>query len=260
MKALVFAAGLGTRLRPYTEKHPKALVDVCGKPILRRVIDRLTDVGADNITVNVHHFADQIKDYLANEGTSIPATLHISDESDKLLDTGGGILHARQWLDGPQNEPFIVHNADILSTIDLKAMLSQHTNSGADVTLMTADRKTSRRLIFNSHGRMLGWTNLNTGEVKTVYENDIINDTNHTIALAFGGIHILSPKVFPLLEEFARDDDRFSIIPFYIANARRLDIRAYCPTKSSYSWYDIGKPETLEQARLWLSGHNIHFL
>ncbi len=260
MKALVFAAGLGTRLRPYTEKHPKALVDVCGKPILRRVIDRLTNAGVDDITINVHHFADQIKAYLTSESVSIPAALHISDESDKLLDTGGGILHARQWLDNSNNGPFIVHNADILSTIDLKAMLSQHTNSGADITLMTADRNTSRKLIFDSLGRMLGWTNLNTGEVKTVYEDDIIQGECPTTALAFGGIHILSPKVFPLLEEFAHDDDRFSIIPFYIANARRLDIRAYCPTKSSYSWYDIGKPETLEQARLWLSGHNIHFL
>lgn len=260
MKALIFAAGIGSRLKPFTDSHPKALVDVGGKPMLRRVIDRLTDAGVDDITVNVHHFAGQIIDYLNREGHSIPADIHISDESDTLLDTGGGILHARRFLDGPEDEPFFVHNADILSTVDLKAMLRHHRESGADVTLLTADRDTSRKLLFDDNGRMQGWINTGTGEVKAGPAASARLDPYSMHRLAFGGIHVLTPKVFPLLEDFAKADNIFSVIPFYIKNTENLFIRAYNPPAGSYSWYDIGKPVTLEKARQWFAARDIHFL
>ena len=261
MKALVFAAGLGTRLKPFTESHPKALVDIGGKPMLRRVIDRLTETGVENIIVNVHHHAAQIVDYLENERDNIPAEIYISDESDRLLDTGGGILHARALLDNNDNEPFIVHNADILSTVNLSEMMERHHRSGADVTLLSADRPTSRKLLFDTEGRMHGWTNVNTEEVKYGPSyNRLHTPECNLIPLAFGGIHIMSPKIFPLLEDYAKEDNKFPIVPFYIRNTLTLNIRAYCPPADSYTWYDIGKPETLEKARSWLAGHNIHFL
>lgn len=262
MKALVFAAGIGSRLRPYTDKHTKALVDVGGKPMLRNVIDRLTAAGVDDITVNVHHFAGQIKDYLSSVKSEIPAEIHISDESECLLDTGGGILRARKYLDSIKtDEPFIVHNADILSTVDLQEMITHHTDTGADATLLVCDRDTSRKLAFDHSGRMHGWMNLGTGEIKAGPSVENPGDITKMHMLALGGIHILTPKVFPLLEKFAHTaGDKFSIIPFYINCTDLLDIRAYCPARDSYSWYDIGKPETLEKARQWLAARNIHFL
>lgn len=162
MKAMIFAAGLGTRLRPLTDNCPKALVEVGGKPMLGRVMQRLIDAGVTEAVVNVHHFAGMIKEYLtANNNFGI--TVHVSDESDLLLDTGGGILRARQWLDG--GEPFIVHNADILSDVDLAAMYRAHEASGADATLLVAHRQSSRYLAFgNADSRLHGWINTTTGQ------------------------------------------------------------------------------------------------
>ncbi len=254
MKALVFAAGLGTRLRPFTCNHPKALVEVAGKPMLRHVIDRLTQAGVDQIIVNVHHFADQIIEYLRKEQPTIPARIYISDETDHLLDTGGGIHKARRWLD--DGEPFIVHNADILCNCDLESMMAQHVSTGADATLLVADRETSRKLLFDDYGRMTGWINLTTGETRFAPEVTAIPDPTTLKQLAFGGIHILSPTVFPLLKEYAAADNKFSIVPFYIHNTRALDIRAFAPRFDSYMWIDIGKPESLEKARRMMEARN----
>ena len=131
-KGMIFAAGLGTRLRPFTLEHPKALVDVCGRPALARVIDRVVDIGINDITVNVHHFASQVEKYLSEHAPE-GVTIHISDESDKLLDTGGGLVHAMRYLDG--DAPVLVHNADIISDIDLHDILECHCRTGASITM-----------------------------------------------------------------------------------------------------------------------------
>ena len=156
---MIFAAGLGTRLRPLTDNKPKALVEVAGKPMLERVILRLKRSGVDEIVVNVHHFGQQIIDFLyANDNFGV--TIHVSDEREELLDTGGGILKARKWLDG--GEPVIVHNADILTDFDLDEMMCQHVASEAVATLLVAERDTARYFVFNDAMRLQGWTNIKT--------------------------------------------------------------------------------------------------
>ena len=160
---MIFAAGLGTRLRPLTDNMPKALVPVAGKPMLERVVLRLKEAGFNDITVNIHHFGEQIIDFLRANG-NFGANIHISDEREALLDTGGGIKKARPFLEG--NEPFLVHNADILSETDLAALYRHHQESGAEATLLVSERQTSRYLLFDGQYRLHGWTNKSTGEVK----------------------------------------------------------------------------------------------
>lgn len=244
MKAMIFAAGLGTRLRPLTDSRPKALVEVAGRPMLSRVIERLVASGVDDITVNIHHHAEMIREYLqANPVEGV--TFHISDESDLLLDTGGGILKARKYLDG--TEPFIVYNADILSNLNLNEMVENHRRSGAVATLLIKQRKSSRQLLIDSEtNRMRGWTNLSTGELKP----DGIT-TDGAVWRAFGGIHVLSPEIFTALEKYT-SEAKFSIMPFYIDNCRSLDIRAYQPA-FEYLWHDIGSIDNLKAAEAALS-------
>lgn len=239
VKALVFAAGLGTRLKPFTLEHPKALVPVGGVPMLGRVITNLCDAGMTEVVVNVHHFADQIIDYLNKNDFGIE--ISISDERDLLLDTGGGILKARRFLD--TDKPFIVHNADILTDVDLAAMYDCHIRSGAEATLLTMERETSRYLYFDrTDNRLAGWENRKTGERLPVG----FNPDSGLKALAFGGIHVLSPSVFKRLENFS-DTPVFSIIPFYVSEIGTTDIRAYVPS-SDFTWIDVGKPESLRRA------------
>jgi len=240
MKALVFAAGLGTRLRPLTLDRPKALVEVGGEPMLGRVIRRLAAAGADTVVVNVHHFAGKVRQYLDNNDFGVP--VRISDESALLLDTGGGLLKARHLLD--DGNPFIVHNADILSATDLRAMWDSHVNSGADATLLIQKRDNSRRLLFDAANRMRGWTNTSTGEVRPAG----LSATGLSPA-AFGGIHIVSPTVFPLLERYS-PGPVFSITPFYVDSCCQLDIRGF---RSDAAWFDIGRPASLEAARRFIS-------
>lgn len=237
MKALVFAAGLGTRLKPFTLEHPKALVPVGGVPMLQRVICKLRDAGVDTIVVNVHHFADQIIDFI-KDNDNFGVNIHISDESDLLLDTGGGMLKARKWLDG--DEPFIVHNADILTDFDITDMVHAFENSKADATLLVAPRKTSRYLYFDS--RLRGWANISTGA--TAPAGFVPNDK--LTPLAFGGVHVVSPRIFDALEDYA-SEPVFSIVPFYVAMANRLNITPFVQPQGSI-WLDVGKPESLLQA------------
>lgn len=160
---MIFAAGLGTRLRPLTDHTPKALVSVAGKPMLERVILRLKEAGFNDITVNIHHFGEQIIKFLrANNDFGI--TIHLSDERDMLLDTGGGIKKARPFLD--DNEPFLVHNADILSDINLAELYRHHRESNAEATLLVSQRQTSRYLLLDDANRLHGWINKSTGETK----------------------------------------------------------------------------------------------
>lgn len=245
MKALVFAAGLGTRLKPFTLEHPKALVPVGGVPMLGRVVNKLIACGVTEIVVNVHHFADQIIEYIkANDSFGI--NIHISDERDELLDTGGGVLKARKWLD--DGEPFIVHNADILTDFNLDEMYQQHLATNADVTLLCTPRKTARYFYFNEKTkRLVGWANIQTGETRP----QDFHPSADMFQLAFNGVHIMSQSVFMALERYAHES-KFSISPFYIDNVQKLSIHAYCPDYD-YLWLDVGKPETLEQANKLIS-------
>ncbi len=240
MKAMIFAAGMGTRLKPLTDTTPKALVRVGGIPMIQHVILRLKEAGVSEIVVNIHHLGSMIVDFLhAND--NFGCDIHISDESDRLLDTGGGILHARHWLD--ESEPFIVHNADIMTDIDLHRMYEDHLSSGADASLLVADRKTSRYLLFDTTNRLCGWINRSTGETRP---DGFLYDPAAHKPMAFGGIHIISPSIFPTLAAYSSDKD-FSIIPYYLSECRHLKFTGYTPG-FRYRWCDIGKLETLRQA------------
>lgn len=236
---MIFAAGLGTRLRPLTDNMPKALVPVAGKPMLERVIVRLKEAGFNDITINIHHFGEQIIDFL-RANTNFGVEIHISDERDMLLDTGGGIKKARPWLDG--NEPFLVHNADILSNIDLTAFYRHHLENRSEATLLVSERQTSRYLLFDDSYQLHGWVNKATKELKpegfSYHEGDYKE-------LAFGGIHVISPSLFHYMED-GQWIDKFSIIPFYLSVCRKTQIQGY--PLQGFRWFDIGKPETLAKA------------
>ncbi len=242
MKAMIFAAGLGTRLRPLTNSMPKALVPVAGRPMLERVILRLMEAGFNDITINIHHFGEQILDFL-RANNNFGACIRISDERDMLLDTGGGIRKARPLLES--NEPFLIHNADILTDLDLAAFYRHHLESGADATLLTNHRKTARYLLMDGGNRLCGWTNLSTGEVLPP-ELDYPSDKYQL--QAFGCVHVLSPSIFRFMEG-ERWTGKFSIIPFYVDICKEAVIRGY--PMDSENWFDVGKMETLAKAEAY---------
>lgn len=249
MKALIFAAGLGTRLRPLTNDRPKAMVEIAGKPMLQHVIERVAAAGFDDITINIHHFGQTIIDFL-EKNNNFGLSIHISDERGLLLDTGGGILKARQWLDG--DEPFLVHNTDIISTLDLKAFYQYHVDHDALATILVKERQTQRYLLLDDNDRLCGWTNKATGEYKPDAEKLKGRDLKE---MAFGGLHIISPRIFPFLERYRRQEgEKFSIIPFYVSECKHHLIHGYHPD-SDYQWLDIGKPETLALAQKWLESN-----
>ena len=250
MKALIFAAGLGTRLRPLTDDRPKAMVEIAGKPMLQHVIERVAAAGFDDITINIHHYGQMIIDFL-EQNNNFGVNIHISDERGLLLDTGGGILKARQWLDG--DEPFLVHNTDIISTLDLKAFYNSHVEHDALATILVKERQTQRYLLLDENDRMCGWTNKATGELKPDPEKLRGLQLKE---MAFGGLHIISPRIFHHLERYRRKEgEKFSIIPFYVSACKHHLIHGYHPD-SDYLWLDIGKPETLAQAQVILQSGN----
>lgn len=245
MKAMIFAAGLGTRLRPFTLSHPKALVPVGGKPMLRRVIEKLRDSGITRIVINTHHFAGQIADYL-RDNDNFGCDISISFE-EELLDTGGGLLKARPLLDDGTGEPILVHNADILTDFPIKEMENCFLDNEADVTLLVDRRDTSRYFLFGPKGCALsGHVNLKNEAPGTRQK---LEEEGFTL-LAFGGVHILSPKALDALADYAgtleRPDGPFSIVDFYKQNTG-LYISPYIPLKP-YHWHDIGKLSTLAEA------------
>ncbi|MGM9802794.1 MAG: nucleotidyltransferase family protein [Muribaculaceae bacterium] len=242
MKALIFAAGLGTRLKPLTNTMPKALVPLCGVPMLQRVINNIMQIGITDIVINIHHFGEQIVQFI-EENHNFGANITISDERDLLLDTGGGIVKAQHLLDG--DEPFLVHNADIFTDLNLQSIINHHKASNAHVTLLVKQRNTQRYLVFDNDNRMMGWTNVDTGEVKPASLN---LQCPHQ-CFAFGGVHVISPEILPLLSKFSAEP-KFSIIPFYINACSKLNIQAFNP--QGYHWFDIGKLETLHQAESYL--------
>lgn len=248
MKAMIFAAGLGTRLAPLTDTCPKALIEVGGRPMLDRAISRVVSAGATEVIVNVHHHAQMIIDFLAGNDFGVP--VYVSDESDALLDTGGGVLKASELLEG--TDEILLYNADIFTDLDLSEMLAVHRRSGNDVTLLTSlTRSTSRLLLFDRETeRMRGWRNTVSGEIRSPF---LPEDLAGCIGEAFGGIHIINTRTVNLMKEWCTDP-HFSITPFYIANCNRLVISSYHPS-CSYTWVDIGRPETLALARSLVSDH-----
>jgi NDP-sugar pyrophosphorylase family protein len=235
MKAMIFAAGLGTRLKEETLYKPKALVEVGGKPLLQHAIEKLKMEGFSEVVVNVHHFSDLIINFLNNHDFGI--LVHISDETDKLLDTGGGLKKAAPFFKG--NEPVLIYNVDVLSNLDLKNLVQEHLLSGALATLVVRERKTQRYFKFNKEQRLIGWLNKKTGEKKIVLPENFENATE----MAFSGIHMVNPEFFQLMPV----EEKFSITDFYLELAKEHLIKGYFD--ESQLWLDVGKPEQLESAR-----------
>ena len=240
MKAMIFAAGLGSRLKPLTDTMPKALVPVAGCPMLEHVILKLKASGFTEIVINIHHFGEQIIDFLKTNN-DFGLTIHISDERDRLLDTGGGIRKARLFFEN-SGEPFLVHNVDILSDMNLKELYDFHMQSGSVANLLASRRTTSRYLLFNTERKLRGWINKDTGQVKPEgfhYDESLYRE------YAFSGIHVFSPAVFRLMEA-PRWEGKFSIMDFYLATCGQTDYSGYLAEKLEL--IDIGKPETLARA------------
>lgn len=231
MKALILAAGLGTRLMPLTADTPKTLVTVNGVTLLEIAIRKLAEAGFNEIIVNVHHHAAKVKDFIRDH-TFPGAAIAISDESGLLLDTGGAILNARPFLDG--NEPFLVHNVDVISNIDLHLLKESHDIKNSLATLSVIDRKTRRYFLFDDELRLAGWTDTSTGEKKWVG-----NPLKEARQLAFSGIHIIEPDIFDLFEE----KGRFSIIDAYLSLAKKRPIFGYI--QDDAVWFDVGKPDQI---------------
>lgn len=236
MNAFIFAAGLGTRLKPLTDTMPKALVPVAGKPLLAHVVEKLKAAGCKKIVINIHHFGDMIVDYVKSQG-GFGIDIVFSDERQMLLETGGAIKHAVQLLG---NEPFLIHNVDILSNVDIKALWEEHLNSGSAATLLVSKRSSSRALLFDAEGNLTAWTNKTTGEVKTPYESVDIASLKE---LAFSGIHVFSPSLF---KYFGTYPEKFSIIDFYLNTCKAEKIKAF--TQEGLQLLDVGKLDSLEKA------------
>ena len=245
-QAMIFAAGLGTRLRPITDTRPKALVEVGGRPLLWHVLSKLSAAGYERVVVNVHHLADQIEDYLRVNDFGLD--VRVSDERRQLLDTGGAIKHARPLLD--EDSPVLIHNVDILSNVSFEWFSHQHLDS-EDAVLLVSRRQTKRYLLFDNAMRLMGWRNIETGEVKSPYEyvrlTGLSQHGEPFNELAFSGIHSLSPRLFPLMDRFP---DRFSIIDFYLSVCHRAAV--YGCTRDDLRLMDVGKAETIGQAEEFL--------
>src|SRR5712692_595861 len=238
MKAMVLAAGLGTRLRPLTDDRPKALVEVGGRTLLEITLARLRVFGIREVIINVHHFADMVVEFLkANDNFGM--RIEISRE-DLLLDTGGGLKKAAHFfLEGSsgQDDSFILHNVDVISTIDLNRMVKFHTENQALATLAVQDRETSRYLLFDEQLRLCG--RRSGRDQKT----EFVRSSQQAQALAFSGIHVISPRVFAMMIE----EGVFSIITSYLhLAAHREKILAF--RADEYYWRDLGRPDNVMQA------------
>ncbi|MCU7552040.1 nucleotidyltransferase family protein [Chitinophagaceae bacterium LB-8] len=232
MKAMIFAAGLGTRFKPWTDNHPKALALVHGKTLLQRNIEYLQSYGIKDVVVNVHHFADQIINAIKeNDGWGSHVT--ISDETDEVLETGGGLLKAKELL---SNEPFLTINVDILTDLNLHQFAEFHQNTKALITLAVSNRDTSRYLLFDDSARLCGWWNN-----KTKVEKIAIRRENY-IQKAYSGIALFDPQIFDLIPFTGK----FSLIDVYLALAAQYPIMYFDHTGSKF--IDVGKPESVADA------------
>ncbi len=237
MKAMVFAAGLGTRLKPITDSMPKALVPVCGEPLLGHVLRKLVASGYDDIVVNVHHFAGQIREYL--DSNDFGVRISVSDESDLLRETGGAVRHARPLLEGGGN--FLIHNVDIISDLDLQ-WFRNACRPEALAKLLVSDRQTQRYFLFDDSMRLVGWTNLASGEVRSPYPG---LDAGKCRRLAFAGIHNISPRIFEVFDSYGCPE-RFSIVDFYLRACAEYPIYGVVP--ENLTLVDVGKLDSLALA------------
>jgi mannose-1-phosphate guanylyltransferase len=237
MRAMILAAGLGTRLRPLTDDRPKALVEVAGQTLLEITLRRLREFGIREVIVNVHHFADLVVDYL-KKNQNFGMRIEISRE-DVLLDTGGGLKNAAWFFleQGQGDEPFLLHNVDVLSTIDFRRMVEFHNQNQAFATLAMQERKTSRYLLFDEQNQLCG---RRAGRDLPL---EIVRTSRETKALAFSGVHVISPRLLAMMAE----DGVFSIVDCYLRLAGKgekiLAFRA-----DEFYWRDLGKPENVAQA------------
>ena len=258
MKALIFAAGLGTRLKPLTDTMPKALVPLAGKTLLQWQVEKLRDAGITDIFVNVHHFPDRIIDTVRqNEGWSTSIT--ISDERDQLLDTGGGLKKIVNEQFKTIDEPVLACNVDILSNIDISSLIARYESTSLS-QLVVSDRKTQRYLLFDETGMLRGWTNIKTGELKpknlqsqiSNFKSQISNPISSTLQqLAFSGMQILSPEILNRLSEMQQD--KFSLIDFYLhlcqtntQSTPSSPLQAFIP--DNYKMMDVGKFDQIQEA------------
>jgi NDP-sugar pyrophosphorylase family protein len=233
MKAMILAAGLGTRLQPYTIDRPKALVEVEGRPLIAYILEKLAAAGINEVVVNVHHFADMIEEYLDKNRFGLK--IHISDERNRLLETGGGILKAMPYLDG--DESFLVHNVDILSDIDLSALITYHAQSGALATLAVGKRESSRHFLFDNKMQLSGWRNNLTGK-----EIIVAKDRGDLVSYAFAGIHVINPDFFRLVHSHGP----FSIVDAYLSLCNNNLVNGYDASDSFV--IDVGKPNNFNKA------------
>ena len=252
---MIFAAGLGTRLKPLTDTQPKALVPVCGRPLIELTLEKLRSAGFEEAVVNVHHFADKIEgwlaeqDWISSESEEGKMLVQVSDERNLLLETGGAVLHAKKHLEGCGH--FLIHNVDILSNCDLNWLMSQ-VRPDALATLLVSNRKSSRYLLFNPDTmRLVGWMNEKTGERR--FAGPHVKE-DECLKLAFSGIHIMSDQVLEVMENYARDrglyaesdTPRFPVMDFYLSLCHLYNIYGVC----SYDLHlvDVGKLDTLAKA------------
>lgn len=235
-QAMIFAAGMGTRLKPLTDVMPKAMVPVGDRPLLQIVMERLVSVGVTHFVINVHHKAGQIRNFLNIYQKANPdLSISISDETPQLLETGGGVRKAASLF--VPDAPVLIHNCDILSNLDLQSVYDAPQN---DATLIVSQRKTQRYLLFNDDMRLVGWTNIATGEVRSPFPQ---LDPKQCRMYAFSGIHILSPSLIDAMQSYP---ERFPIMDFYLENCDKFDIRGMAV--DNLQLLDVGKLDTLDLA------------
>jgi MurNAc alpha-1-phosphate uridylyltransferase len=237
MKAMILAAGLGTRLKPFTNDKPKALVEVGGKTLLEHTINKLAESGFNEIVVNTHHFSQMVIAYLQRKDFGVK--ILISDETERLLDTGGGIFNAAHFFEG--DAPFLVHNVDVITDIDLNQLIKTHAESNSLVTLAVGKRESSRVFLFDDEMKLSGWKNKLTNKV-------IIPDSNrHPLTeYAFAGIHVISPEIFNLI----KTTRAFSIIDTYLSLCNKYIIKGDDISRNFV--LDVGKPDSLAAAEEYL--------
>lgn len=247
-QAMILAAGLGTRLKPITDTMPKALVPVGGTPLIDIVVRRLQSQGYDRFVVNIHHLGGQIVDHVAQQDYA--PLVHFSDEREQLLDTGGGLKKAQHLF--RDDAPILIHNVDILDNVDYEWLARQH-QTDEDAVLLVSRRQTKRYLLFDNAMHLMGWKNIETGEIKSPYEyvrrTGLSQHGEPLNMFAFSGIHSFSPRLFPLMDRFP---DRFSIIDFYLSVCHRSRIVGLI--KDDLCVLDVGKLDSLEQAEQLMAG------
>jgi N-acetyl-alpha-D-muramate 1-phosphate uridylyltransferase len=241
MKAMILAAGLGTRLKPFTDSHPKALAAVNGKSLLQRNIEYLAGFGIKDVIVNVHHFADQVKKYI-KKNNGFGSNIIISDESDAILETGGGLKKA-EWFFTDSNIPFVVLNVDVLTDMDIAEMIDEHNKLQPLATLAVTSRKTSRYFLFDEMLHLCGWKNEKTMEQKISRESSIY------IEKAFSGIHVISPEIFPLMKKTALPagpGNKFSMVDVYLELSITHPVTAFDHSNSKF--VDVGTTGSIAKA------------